>query len=451
MTSPGCAGWRSRPASAAATWATTSSCRSGRRRRRPGHWCSSTPPPRGSASPALDGVLPVELGGEPAGDRDDRGPHRHGRGAGAASPAAGAARARRRRAAGGAGSAAARLRGPAGGAGPAHRSPDAALRRFYYDTVTHDHDLLADLVRYAGAGQVLLGSDRPFDMGTDDPVAEVRALGLGAGEDLVLGGTAARLLGDRPGWLTGMPGHGGRCSPRCSPSTACGTCSACPAARRSPSTTRSSTGSPACGTCWSGRAVGRLRRRRLCQGHRPGWGLRRDGGAGRGEAAVRPRRGARRLGAGGRTGQRPARAAGPAPLPQRGLPGAGPGGAARPGHQMAGHRAGRGHHARPWSGRRSGRPPPAGPARSRCSCPQDVLDGPAADRRAAGGQSQRFGRLPGVPARAQTRLTCGRRGGLLRRRGAAVHPGRRRGAALGRGPGADRAGRTACRPRSAPR
>ena len=73
--------------------------------------------------------------------------------------------------------------------------PDTALRRFYYDTVTHDHDLLADLARYAGPGQLLLGSDRPFDMGTDHPVDEVRALGLGADEKLVLGGTAARLLG----------------------------------------------------------------------------------------------------------------------------------------------------------------------------------------------------------------------------------------------------------------
>ena len=73
--------------------------------------------------------------------------------------------------------------------------PDAALRRFYYDTVTHDQDLLADLARYAGPEQLLLGSDRPFDMGTDHPVGEVRALGLGDGEELVLGGNAARLLG----------------------------------------------------------------------------------------------------------------------------------------------------------------------------------------------------------------------------------------------------------------
>ena len=73
--------------------------------------------------------------------------------------------------------------------------PDESLRRFYYDTVTHDEDLLADLIRYAGAEQVLLGSDRPFDMGTGHPVDEVRALGLGSGEDLVLSGNAARLLG----------------------------------------------------------------------------------------------------------------------------------------------------------------------------------------------------------------------------------------------------------------
>jgi aminocarboxymuconate-semialdehyde decarboxylase len=73
--------------------------------------------------------------------------------------------------------------------------PDTALRRFYYDTVTHDHGLLADLARYAGPEQLLLGSDRPFDMGTDHPVEEVRALGLGEAEALVLGGNAGRLLG----------------------------------------------------------------------------------------------------------------------------------------------------------------------------------------------------------------------------------------------------------------
>jgi aminocarboxymuconate-semialdehyde decarboxylase len=75
-------------------------------------------------------------------------------------------------------------------------SPDESLRRLYYDSVTHDPDLLRELVGYAGHRHVLLGSDRPFDMGTSDPVGEVAALGLDEGaERAVLGGNAARLLG----------------------------------------------------------------------------------------------------------------------------------------------------------------------------------------------------------------------------------------------------------------
>jgi aminocarboxymuconate-semialdehyde decarboxylase len=73
--------------------------------------------------------------------------------------------------------------------------PDASLRRFYFDSLTHDQAMLADLVAYAGADHVLLGSDRPFDMGTEHPVEEIRALGLGAAdEQLILGGNASRLL-----------------------------------------------------------------------------------------------------------------------------------------------------------------------------------------------------------------------------------------------------------------
>jgi aminocarboxymuconate-semialdehyde decarboxylase len=84
---------------------------------------------------------------------------------------------------------------------PAARSrlrqpPDASLARFYYDTVTHDPELLRRLIEDAGADHVLLGSDRPFDMGSDDPVGEVRDLALPAlAEAAVLGGNAARLLG----------------------------------------------------------------------------------------------------------------------------------------------------------------------------------------------------------------------------------------------------------------
>ena len=77
--------------------------------------------------------------------------------------------------------------------------PDASLRRLHYDTVTHDPDLLRDLIAYAGADRVLLGSDRPFDMGSADPVGDVRALGLEPeAERAVLGANAARLLGLDP-------------------------------------------------------------------------------------------------------------------------------------------------------------------------------------------------------------------------------------------------------------
>jgi aminocarboxymuconate-semialdehyde decarboxylase len=75
-------------------------------------------------------------------------------------------------------------------------SPDDSMRRLYFDTVTHDPDLLRSLIDWAGADHVLLGSDRPFDMGTDRPVDDVRGLGLPPSEEAdVLGGNAERLMG----------------------------------------------------------------------------------------------------------------------------------------------------------------------------------------------------------------------------------------------------------------
>ena len=57
-------------------------------------------------------------------------------------------------------------------------SPEQSLKRFYFDTVTHDADLLRELVDYVGADHVLLGSDYPFDMGDSHPAEIVHALGL---------------------------------------------------------------------------------------------------------------------------------------------------------------------------------------------------------------------------------------------------------------------------------
>ena len=75
-------------------------------------------------------------------------------------------------------------------------SPDDSIRRFYFDTLTHDDALLRALIDYAGPEHVLLGSDYPFDMGDARHIATVRALGLAPDlEAAILGGNAERLLG----------------------------------------------------------------------------------------------------------------------------------------------------------------------------------------------------------------------------------------------------------------
>ena len=74
-------------------------------------------------------------------------------------------------------------------------SPDDSLRRFYYDSLTHDPELLRALVEFAAPERVLLGSDYPFDMGDERAADGVRAAGLGSDvEEAILGGNAARLL-----------------------------------------------------------------------------------------------------------------------------------------------------------------------------------------------------------------------------------------------------------------
>ena len=80
------------------------------------------------------------------------------------------------------------------GAGCAHL-PSSYLKRLYFDSLVHDPHVLRELIRVAGADRVLLGSDLPFDMGSDDPVGALRAARL---SDLdfhaVRGGNATALL-----------------------------------------------------------------------------------------------------------------------------------------------------------------------------------------------------------------------------------------------------------------
>jgi aminocarboxymuconate-semialdehyde decarboxylase len=74
--------------------------------------------------------------------------------------------------------------------------PEESLRRFYYDTVTHDPGLLRQVIDFAGFDRVLCGSDYPFDMGIERPAEPVRALGLSPDEEsAILGANALRLLG----------------------------------------------------------------------------------------------------------------------------------------------------------------------------------------------------------------------------------------------------------------
>jgi len=74
---------------------------------------------------------------------------------------------------------------------------DVAIKRFLFDTVTHDPALLRVLVEAVGADRVMLGSDYPFDMADPHPVETVRAAGLSNEDEAsVLYGNAERLLSE---------------------------------------------------------------------------------------------------------------------------------------------------------------------------------------------------------------------------------------------------------------
>lgn len=79
----------------------------------------------------------------------------------------------------------------------ARRPVTAYLRRFTYDTITHDPAALRYLVDTVGADRVMLGSDFCFDMGYERPrdIVAARETRLARKDQpLVLRGNAARLL-----------------------------------------------------------------------------------------------------------------------------------------------------------------------------------------------------------------------------------------------------------------
>ncbi len=67
-------------------------------------------------------------------------------------------------------------------------SPEASIRRLYFDTILFFAPALKWLVETYGASHVMFGSDYPFDMGMFDCVAAVRDLPIPEGDrDTLLG------------------------------------------------------------------------------------------------------------------------------------------------------------------------------------------------------------------------------------------------------------------------
>jgi aminocarboxymuconate-semialdehyde decarboxylase len=77
------------------------------------------------------------------------------------------------------------------------REPREYARRIWVDSLSHGPGNLRFIVDTLGADRVVIGSDYPFDMGFDDPVAELERAGLGLAAKSQIGGdNALRFLGE---------------------------------------------------------------------------------------------------------------------------------------------------------------------------------------------------------------------------------------------------------------
>ncbi len=77
------------------------------------------------------------------------------------------------------------------------QAPSSYLKNIYFDTIIYRPEAVSYLADLVGVGQIVMGTDRPYDSSLKDPVGLVRSVpGLGqADQDRILGGTAAALLG----------------------------------------------------------------------------------------------------------------------------------------------------------------------------------------------------------------------------------------------------------------
>jgi aminocarboxymuconate-semialdehyde decarboxylase len=76
------------------------------------------------------------------------------------------------------------------------KAPTSYLKKFYFDTITFDTQMLRHSIDKWGANHVVLGTDYPYDMGEDNPVKLIESVPRlsRADKDKIMGGTAARLL-----------------------------------------------------------------------------------------------------------------------------------------------------------------------------------------------------------------------------------------------------------------
>jgi aminocarboxymuconate-semialdehyde decarboxylase len=76
------------------------------------------------------------------------------------------------------------------------RPPSEYLKRFTYDTISYNDDVLKDLVDLVGADRIMVGSDYCFDIAYEEPVKMIREMTTLSEEQkaLILGENAKRLL-----------------------------------------------------------------------------------------------------------------------------------------------------------------------------------------------------------------------------------------------------------------
>ncbi|MGH8707445.1 MAG: amidohydrolase family protein, partial [Burkholderiales bacterium] len=75
------------------------------------------------------------------------------------------------------------------------RAPSDYAKRLYFDTLTHDPRLLAFNLEKFGSERIMIGSDYPFDMGVEHPLAQLEGVTLSAEDvDNITCKTARRFL-----------------------------------------------------------------------------------------------------------------------------------------------------------------------------------------------------------------------------------------------------------------